>query len=294
MLEWDEIKLINLALEDMQRSLGTTYAVEEQVRHVTGSGGKRIRPAIVLLTGELFGCAPTKAMKAALAIELIHSASLIHDDILDMGVERRGTPSLHEKFGVANAMLCGDYLISKSIELISYYPQEVVADFASAGMRMSEGEMLDTCPDMPDEEMYMDCIRKKTASLFRSSASIGGRIAGAGRDDIERCAMYGEHVGIAYQITDDLVEFLGAEVDKHSIKTSVTLPQIYAVKMAHEDAVDECLDRVMEHVRAAKTILLEFEPGDPADKLRALAEHITVDMLNARGINGNRVREPAV
>jgi octaprenyl-diphosphate synthase len=118
--QWDEHKLITSAMSDMIAAMDESSQMKKMVTHVCNSGGKKIRPIILMLSSEICGGDLKKSVDAALAIELIHSASLIHDDLLDGGVIRRGLPSAHEKFGHAAAMLCGDFLISKSIELISY------------------------------------------------------------------------------------------------------------------------------------------------------------------------------
>ena len=172
--------------------------------------GKRVRPLILILSAEALGTPPAQSMSAALAIELVHAASLVHDDILDHGIERRGSPSALERFGPEASLLAGDWLISRSIDLISGYSQPVIRAFSRACMDMSEGELMDlSCAGSPDD--YYQCITRKTASLFSASAKIGGLISGAGKEDVARLESYGLHLGLGYQVLDDLEEFLGLD-----------------------------------------------------------------------------------
>ena len=279
--QWGEHKLIVSAMADMISGMDESSQMYKTVSHVCNSGGKKIRPIILMLSSEICGGDSKKSVDAALAIELIHSASLIHDDLLDGGVIRRGLPSAHEKFGHAAAMLCGDFLISKSIELISPFGTNAVRDFGRAGMYMAEGETIDvkSATGTFEESNYYECIRKKTASLFAASASIGAYIGGANDEIANKCRMYGEHVGTAYQIVDDLLEYLDAQDDKKSIHESMTLPQIYLKKMSHEDAVNRSIEEVKKQVMSASDILETFDACDATDKLSLITNHITTDML---------------
>ncbi|MBW6470712.1 MAG: polyprenyl synthetase family protein [Methanosarcinaceae archaeon] len=279
--QWGEHKLIMSAMSDMIGSMDQSSQMTKMISHVCNSGGKKIRPIMLMLSSEICGGDSKKSVDAALAIELIHSASLIHDDLLDGGLIRRGIPSAHEKFGHAAAMLCGDFLISKSIELISPFGTNAVRDFGRAGMCMAEGEAFDvkSVEGTFDEENYYECIRKKTASLFAASVSIGAYIGGADDEVAGKCRLYGEHVGTAYQIVDDLLEFLHTQDDKKSTHESITLPQIYLKKMSHEDAVKRSIEEVEKHVRHANDILGMFDPCGSTDKLVQITNYITIDML---------------
>ena len=279
--QWDEHKYITDAMSVMLAEMDKSSQMNKMVSHVCNSGGKKIRPIILMLSTEICGADSKKSVDAALAIELIHSASLIHDDLLDGGVIRRGLPSAHEKFGHAAAMLCGDFLISKSIELISPFGRNAVRDFGRAGMCMAEGETIDVKSVTGKFEVsnYYECIRKKTASLFAASASIGAYIGGADEEIANKCRLYGEHVGTAYQIVDDLLEYLDAQDDKKSTNESVTLPQIYLKKMSHEDAVNRSIEEVKKQVMSASGILETFDACGATDKLSLITNHITTDML---------------
>lgn len=265
---WDEYHLINGELFRLTERMPASE-LGGVIRYVLTSPGKRVRPLILVLSSEAFGCDPAESVKAALAMELVHAASLVHDDILDGGTERRGTASAFHKYGLEAALLCGDYLISRSIGLISGYSQEVIEAFSAACMDMSEGEMLDLESGKRPEDYYL-CISKKTASLISASSKMGCMIAGASGEDVALFERYGMHLGLAYQVADDLNEFLGMEKGKSSEKSSVTLPVIYVRDHSAEATVALCTGAIRDHCRAAKEALAEAG-GDEEIKARLVS-----------------------
>lgn len=282
---WDEYHLINNELARLVRDLPSSD-LGDVIAYVLSTPGKRVRPLILISSAQAFGSTAPQAMNAALAIELVHAASLVHDDILDYGVERRGSPSTLERYGADAALLAGDFLISRSIELISSYSQPVISSFAKACMSMSEGEMLDlskTCS--PDD--YYQCVSKKTASLFASSARMGCLIASASLEDVAKFEQYGLKLGQAYQVLDDLEEFMGIDQGKHSNKASVTLPRIYSELFGEERALQMCLKAVDDHCKGAKNALSSAS-GDGEMKAR-LCE--IVDMMALKGLDRCRLQK---
>lgn len=282
----DEYHLINKELAALVRDLPDS-PLGEILSYVLSAPGKRVRPLILILSAEALGTPPARSINAALAIELVHAASLVHDDILDHGVERRGSPSALERFGPEASLLAGDWLISRSIDLISGYSQPVIQAFSRACMDMSEGELLDlSCAGSPDD--YYQCISKKTASLFAASAKIGGLISGAGEEDVARLESYGLHLGLGYQVLDDLEEYLGLDQGKSSQKTSVTLPRIYANSLSDssdtdsdaETVVQMCIKVTDDHCNQAKSALQALN-GDEEKKLQLLE---IVDEMTCRGL----------
>jgi octaprenyl-diphosphate synthase len=250
---WEEFNLIEHGLARLIEDIPSSD-LGKAIKSVLSSPGKRVRPLILVTSSQAFGCDPRSSLEAALAIELVHAASLVHDDILDMGTQRRGEPSILQRFGPEAALLCGDYLISRSIDLISGYGQPVVRTFARACMKMSDGEMLDLSRAISPEEYY-SCISAKTASLFAASARIGGIIAGARDDYVSKLERYGMNLGMAYQIMDDLEEHLGVEQGKASKKSSATLPWIYSQSRSPEEVKCICLAAIKDHSIAAKEAL---------------------------------------
>jgi octaprenyl-diphosphate synthase len=280
--EWEEYRYvesgINAFIAQMEDS-----GLKKIVEHVCNAGGKRIRPIILLLASEICSGSYRQSLSAALAIEMMHSASLIHDDLLDQGLMRRNLPSAPEKFGHSRALLCGDYLIAKSIEFISPYGEKVIRDFGKAGMDMAEGEVLDLKLDEEnfEESNYFECIYKKTASLFAISASIGAYSGGTDEVLAERFNFFGTSLGTAYQIVDDILEFLEVVGGKESKFTSETLPHVYMKSMSKEDAVKKSIDAVKLHVDAAKETLNTFKACPARDKLFQITDYITIDMLES-------------
>jgi octaprenyl-diphosphate synthase len=282
---WDEYHLINDGLGNLVKDLPRTD-LGEVVGYILSAPGKRVRPLILVFSSQACGGSTADAMNAALAVELIHAASLVHDDILDYGIERRGSPSTLERYGPQAALLAGDYLISRSIELMSSYSRPVITSFADACMSMAEGEMLDLSITCHPRDYY-GCITRKTASLFATSSRIGCLIAGASEEDIARFESYGLHLGLAYQILDDLEEYLGIDQGKISKKTSATLPRIYRELHSQEMTLDMCIKAVNDHSFLAKKALSEAS-GDAVIKERLEG---MIDLMTSRGLDRCRLQE---
>lgn len=279
---WEEFRQINQAINRFTDGIEDGIYLKGAVSHICNSGGKKIRPIMLLLSSEVCGAEIEDTLDAALAIELIHSASLIHDDLLDMGTIRRGIETANEKYGNGIAMLAGDYLISKSIELLAPYNKEVIAEFGKAGMQMADGEVIDIkgfSEIQCDEENYFRCIRNKTASLFAASTAMGAYAADEDEDKVACLREYGERVGVAYQILDDLLEYRKILSDKHSIQHSTGLVEIYSLSMNPEDAMGKVEDRVHEEVNIANGLLGNFPDSPAREKLFQITEYATFCML---------------
>ncbi|VVB65137.1 Geranylfarnesyl diphosphate synthase [uncultured archaeon] len=276
---WDEYRLINREISRLVAGLPKSD-LGEVISYVLTTPGKRVRPLILIFSSQAFGGDAGKAANAALAVELVHAASLVHDDILDAGRMRRGSPSTILRYGPEAALLAGDYLISKSIELISQYSQPVITTFAHSCMSMSEGEMLDLSRASSYEDYYA-CISRKTASLFAASATIGCLIAKAPAEEVARLESYGMHLGLAYQILDDLEEHLGIDQGKASGNASVTLPNIYGRQHTVETAVQMCIKAIYDNCSEAK-LALDESSGNMLikDRLLELIDRMTLQGLN--------------
>lgn len=276
---WDEYHLINSEISRLVADLPKSD-LGEVISYVLTNPGKRVRPLILIFSSQAFGGDALESANAALAIELVHAASLVHDDILDAGKMRRGSPSTLMRYGPEAALLAGDYLISKSIELISNYSKPVIKTFAKACMSMSEGEMLDLSRASSYEE-YHACIFRKTASLFAASACIGCLIADAPAKEVAGLQRYGMHLGMAYQILDDLEEHLGIDQGKASGKASVTLPRIYDQQYTADNAVKMCIKAIRDNCLEAKSAL-DLSTGDALTKDRLLE---LIDRMTLQGLD---------
>ncbi|MFW5771813.1 MAG: polyprenyl synthetase family protein [Phototrophicaceae bacterium] len=181
-------------------------------RHILQAGGKRIRPRMVLLSHAATGSGDlSAAVPAAAAIELVHTASVVHDDINDHGVVRRGRPSVNSIWGRTFALLTGDFLFTKVYELMAPYG-ELNALFAEATIALVEGETLQASAVKDknlSREVYHKIIERKTAALFKMGAELGGRLSAAPEKQLEALRLYGNNIGLAFQIVDDILDLTG-------------------------------------------------------------------------------------
>ncbi len=195
--------------------------------HILEAGGKRIRPRLVLLSYAAVGGADMReAANVAAAIELMHTASVVHDDINDHGIVRRGRPSVNAIWGRTFALLTGDYLFTKVYELMAPYGDLNIA-LAEAAVALVEGETLQASAVKENRftrEVYLDIIGRKTAALFRASGSMGALLAGADRETSETLGAFGYNIGLAFQIVDDILD-LTSDTDKIGKTAGIDLAQ---------------------------------------------------------------------
>mgnify|MGYP001140591594 CR=1 FL=1 len=200
--------------ESFRASLASPVRIIAEIGdYVAGGGGKRVRPALHLLCAKLCGYEGPHDVLMATVLELIHSATLIHDDIIDEATTRRGRPSVNRRWGANVTVLFGDYMLAKAMEMaLDAGSLRIMRKLAEVTMRMTEGEMLQTRQagrlDLTVEE-YLDLIERKTAVLFSGCCEIAGLLAGVEADREERLRSYGRNLGLAFQIVDDLLDFTG-------------------------------------------------------------------------------------
>lgn len=281
--DWTEIKKVNKAIDHLVECAVAIPTIKTALAHVTKVGGKRTRPTIALISSELCGGDHDEVMNFALAVELIHTASLVHDDVIDDGMRRRNVETVHLKYGIPVAILLGDWLISKAVELVSVYDEDVISDFARLGMMMAEGEVLDihSIREKADEKDYLKCISSKTAAMFTYSAENACKIVSP--DKQAACSLfdYGKHLGIAFQLVDDLLEFLELFEDKKSDIQSRTLPMIYEEIYGFEESVRKVFNLIQRHASASKKAIEYFELCESREKLSKLADYMTANLLRS-------------
>ncbi len=208
-----DLDRVERKLREVSRS--SVPLIDEIGRYLFQKSGKRIRPALVLLSSRLFPSAsPEKVLLAAL-IELVHTSSLIHDDIIDNAGTRRGKPTLHSKWGPNVTVLLGDHLYIRSISLsLESRLPGVTALLAQASVRMIEGEVkeyeLNGRLDLKEKD-YLDIIDRKTAALFAASCRLGGIVGRAGRAEDRVLEDYGLNLGLCFQVVDDILDYAGNE-----------------------------------------------------------------------------------
>lgn len=184
-------------------------------QHILEAGGKRVRPRLAVLSYMACGGNDIKqVISAAAALELVHTASVVHDDINDHGVVRRGRPSVNQIWGRTFALLTGDYLFTKVYELMLPYGKELNQVFSDATTALVEGETLQAAAvknNNLNRETYMEIIARKTAALFKAGGVIGASLAGADEQSVAALGRYGYNVGLAFQIVDDILDLIGDE-----------------------------------------------------------------------------------
>lgn len=186
--------------------------VSEASLHLIKAGGKRVRPALVLLSSHVGGAGTQATDLSAAAVELVHLATLYHDDVMDSTETRRGVPTAHSKWGTKVAVLAGDYLFACGCALGADAGGEVPGILARAIAKVCEGQIVETAslddPNRPVDD-YIHTITLKTAALFRASCELGAATSGAGNSERAGLLSYGEKLGLAFQIVDDLLDLLG-------------------------------------------------------------------------------------
>ena len=188
-------------------------ALFERIRYVLQTRGKRLRPILVMLSAQSVGGYVEPVKKLALSIELLHAATLIHDDILDQDIFRRNVPSVNAKWGVRDAVLVGDALASLSLNLTSDYGKDIIKIMSQTCLLLSDGEYMDVenSHKRPRESDYLETIKRKSASLFKAATQCGAIAAEASCDEIAALSEFGENFGLAYQIKDDLSDVTALE-----------------------------------------------------------------------------------
>ena len=212
-------------------------------QYLLNSGGKRIRPMLLMLVARALGCAPGgPQVRAGVIVEYIHSATLLHDDVVDEAEMRRGKSAANVLHGPAASVLVGDFLYSRAFQLIVELLKErrAVEVLASTTNQIAEGEVMQLMnlnQLAVTEEQYLQVIRRKTASLFEACARIGAILAHSGRDIEDAAARYGLELGMAYQIADDVLDYSGGEeafgknVGTDLKEGKTTLPLLHAMRV---------------------------------------------------------------
>ena len=230
----------------IHRRLASEVALINQIGHyIVSAGGKRIRPRLVLLFAEALGFAGPERHDLAAIVEFIHTATLLHDDVVDESALRRGRQTANALFGNAASVLVGDFLYSRAFQMmVGLKRMRVLEVLADATNVIAEGEVLQLInmhdPDLAVDD-YLRVIRFKTAKLFEASARLGAVLAEAGQEIEEACADYGRSLGTAFQLVDDLLDYegdtqaLGKNVGDDLREGKPTLPLLVAMARCTED-----------------------------------------------------------
>ena len=288
--------------------------ISDVTRYVLASGGKRIRPVLLILAARLCNYVGERTYDLSAVIEFIHTATLLHDDVIDNADLRRGNPTVHSLWGNEMAILIGDYLYSKAMSLAladkDYLVMQTVSEVTN---EMAKGQVMETLKqrDMGITEAdYYRIIELKTASLFAASCAIGAIVGGVSVQQRAQVTAFGYHLGMAFQMADDMLDFvapeatLGKPVNNDLKEGKLTLPIITAIQRAtpqesqviadyldnevagaeelqpviallHKyDTLQFTMTKAQEHVQQAKQALQDFAPSVALDTLLTLADYV--------------------
>lgn len=247
----DFIELFNHALDHEDGLLQTV------LNHIKQRAGKRMRPILILLVAKNFGQVSSVTQHAAVGLELLHTASLVHDDVVDEAAERRGQASVNADYDNKVAVLVGDYVLSTALLHVSYTHSEIIVRrLAELGRTLSDGEILQLAniqSKKVTEEVYYKIIERKTAALFEACAAIGAESAGATEEEVEAARLFGKNLGIVFQIRDDIFDYYDSEAEigkptgNDLAEGKLTLPIIYVLNSTENEEMNALARKVKAH-----------------------------------------------
>lgn len=267
----------------------------QALEHVRAKGGKRMRPILILLMTKSFGKVTPVAQYAAVGLELLHTASLVHDDVVDESGERRGQASVNASYNNKVAVLVGDYILSTALLSIARTNDcDIVCDLAELGRTLSNGEILQLTNIVNtnfSEEVYFEVIRQKTAALFESCAVIGAKAGGADKQAVEAARAFGHNVGIIFQIRDDIFDYyqsadLGKPTGNDMAEGKLTLPVLYALNTTGDTQMADLARKVKARNVSAEEIaqLVEFTKNNGgiayAERKMAECQALAMDFID--------------
>lgn len=243
--------------------------IKQIFTHIVATKGKRLRPILLLLCSNLLGKPTSKTLEAATIVELLHTATLIHDDVVDNSDMRRGAPTINRIWENKISVLIGDYLFAEVLyQLTKLDDPRMLEIIANITRQMSQGELLqmEKARDFQmDEHIYFRLIANKTASLTAATCQLGGLSSTRpDPDHVENLRAFGENLGIAFQIQDDLLDYegsaqkLGKPIGKDLLENIITLPILYSLKQADEPSRQEMLAILADGSPAKKAAIHQF------------------------------------
>ncbi len=268
----DEVAVGLQAIEQTMKEavISDVSILQDASRHILQAGGKRVRPRLFILSYlALGGMNVEEVAEPAAAVELMHTASVVHDDINDHGILRRGRPSINAIWGRTFALLTGDFLFTAVYKLMAPY-QDLNIDLASAATALVEGETLQAEAVKNNtftSDIYLEIIAKKTAALFQSAGVIGAKLAKATKQQVEALGQYAFNVGLAFQIVDDILDIIGDEATLGKT-AGIDIEQGRGITSISTNSNGHRAEDVMD---AVKRKLLE---GDRLEKAKLQSRHL--------------------
>lgn len=253
----DFVSLFNQSLSHEDGLLGSA------LEHIRKRAGKRMRPILILLMARNFGQITDVTQNAAVGLELLHTASLVHDDVVDESEERRGQASVNATYDNKVAVLVGDYILSTALLCVARtHSEQIVTYLAELGRTLSDGEILQLSnigrKDI-SEDVYYDVIKQKTAALFEACAGIGALSSGASEEDVIAAKQFGQNLGIIFQIRDDIFDYydskeIGKPTGNDMAEGKLTLPVIHTVNNGGDEDMKRLALKVKDHSVTAEEI----------------------------------------
>lgn len=272
----DEMDAVNVLIRDRMASEHAPR-IPEVTAHLVEAGGKRLRPMLTLAAAKMCGYDGPYHVHLAATVEFIHTATLLHDDVVDESAQRRGRPTANLLWDNTSSVLVGDYLFARSFQLMTETGSlDVLRILSNASATIAEGEVLQltAASDLATtEDIYLQVVRGKTAALFSAAMEVGGVIAGEDEATVKALFDYGDALGVGFQIVDDLLDYAGTDAIGKNIgddfrERKLTLPVIKAIALA--DAGERAFwDRTIAKGRQ--------EEGDLETALELLVKHGTLE-----------------
>jgi len=273
-------------VDERVRALAETVepdSLAEAVVHISTSGGKRLRPVLTTLSCEaVTDDSPTdeqydRALRFAAGVEFVHTSALVADDIIDRSDVRRGVPTVHEEFDHDSAVLTSNVLLGKALEIID--DREAVEAMVDAVKNLGEGEAMELSDDLREPDDYVDLAYKKTGALFVASCDVGAIAGDASSDERDALRELGRHLGVAFQIRDDVLDYtsteeaLGKPVGKDAVLERPSLVALHSRSTGARlaDSVEFARDRAEEHVGRARRALSSLPGTEAREKLDDVA-----------------------
>ncbi len=274
----DSISLIRTPIEAeladfknlFDSSLSSSNALlNSVVSHIRQRSGKMMRPILLLLVARLYGAVRPSTLHAAVSLELLHTASLVHDDVVDESTERRGQLSVNAIFNNKVAVLTGDYLLATSlVHAEQTHSHPIIQLVSSLGQDLADGELLqlsNVSNHRFSESVYFDVIRKKTAALFAACTKAAAFSVGMGEEEAEFARLLGEYIGICFQIKDDIFDYfdskeIGKPTGNDMLEGKLTLPALYVLNKTKDSVAQEIALKVKEGTATSDEItrLIEY------------------------------------
>jgi len=241
--------------------------INRLLEHLKSHRGKMIRPGLVLLAGSSVGKVTDKHIHVAAIVEMIHNASLLHDDVIDEGQKRRGLPTINNLWGNESAVLLGDFLLSQVFKMCTDLGPKITSVIAATAARTCEGELRQVIERQNwqlSEAEYIDIISEKSATFFSSCCRLGALLAQATEAEVESLAHFGLNAGIAFQITDDLLDLIGHESQIGKTtgtdveKNKLTLAVIHLLRVVDQKEKNKIYSKLNHSVETNRNALLKM------------------------------------